>query len=322
MLYELLISSKIRLAISIIKSTFHPKLPSAISANFYTKLGYAAIIHRKQKTAKKHFEKALAKAQSSSNEQVIFSVNLALSIMYFFDCDYKQCKNQLLLCEQNEEYAGQEKAHFFNTKSLYYLYTGDFERSMTYSDKCIEECSPEKLSIGKELFLCTALQLKGVAFLSKNDVDNAKKYCERSLYIANRSGYSRCVRLSKAYLAGVCAYRKELDLAIKLTDESLKGVEDNDISVPTLICAAICVNRIADNISQTLELHEKLTTICTTPSAPVTFSLYQLLLLYQQQQDHSNIAKTQEKITESLNVLGLNYWNNIFLTMISKGRMR
>jgi DNA-binding Xre family transcriptional regulator len=311
LLYELLMSSKIRLAISLIKSTFHSKLPSAIIASFYTKLGYAAIIHRKQKTAKKYIEKALVKAQLSGNEEVMFSVNLAFAIMYFLDCDYEQCRNQLILCEQKEEHAGQEKAHFYNTNSLYYLYTGDFERSITYSDKCIDECSPEKLSIEKELFLCTALQLKGAALLFKNDVDNAKKCCENSLDVANRSGYSRCVRLSKAYLAGVCAYRKELNVAIKLTDESLKGVDENDISVPTLLCAAIYVNRVVGDISRMLALHERLTTICTTPSAPVTFSLYQLLQVYQQQ-GNSRAEGTWQQINKSIKVLGLNYWTNDF----------
>ncbi|TDF41325.1 XRE family transcriptional regulator [Alteromonadaceae bacterium M269] len=312
LLYELLMSSKIRLAISLIKSTFHSKLPSAIVASFYTKLGYAALIHRKQKTAKKYFDKAFAKAKLSGNEEVTFSVNLAYAIMYFLDCDYEECKNKLLMCARKEEHAGQERAHFYNTNSLYYLYTGQFDRSIEYSDKCIDECSPDKLSIEKELFLCTALQLKGAALLFTNDTENAKECCESSLYVAKRSGYSRCIRLSKAYLAGVYAFRQEFDLAEALAEESIENADESDIAYPTLLCASIYVFRASGKSIKALELHEKLTVICPAQSTPVAFSSYQLLRIRQQQGKNIEAGEIHQQIEKSLETLGLNYWHSHF----------
>lgn len=308
LLYQLLMNSKIRLAISLIKSTFHSKLPGAIVASFYTKLGYAALFNRKQKTARKYFDRAMARAQSSGSEEETFSVNLALAILHFLDSNFEQCLYNLTCCEERKEHACQEKAHFYNTYALYYLYTGQVERSISYSNLCIDECSPDKASIEKDLFLSTALQLKGAAFLIEGDSDNAIVCCESALLVAKRSGYERCIRLSKAYLAGVSAATGQLDLATQLADESLEKADEQDISMPTLLCAAILVHRHNDDLDSLLDLHKRLCCISPEQSAPFVFSLYQLFKLYQQRGNRSEAVSISQQINTLLDNLKLNAW--------------
>jgi DNA-binding Xre family transcriptional regulator len=93
LLYELLMSSKIKLAIALIKSTFHSRLPLSVLGDFHVKLGYASLIHRKFKSAIKQFDKAGLKARSAYDNQLIFSVNLGLAITHFFDDNYSECQS-------------------------------------------------------------------------------------------------------------------------------------------------------------------------------------------------------------------------------------
>lgn len=308
LLYQLLMSSKIKLAISLIKSTFHPKLPSAILASFYTKLGYASLIHRKLKAAKKHFSKASTKAQTSGNQEVIFSVNLAFAITHFLDFDFKRCLDFLMLCDANKQYAGQEKAHYYNTYSLYYLYTGQFDFAISSSDDCISECAPNRKSVEKELFLSTALQLKGASYLFKGDIEQARTCCLNSLTVANRSGYKRCVDVAKAYLATVDAYQGEFDSALALSFESIQNVNEKDISLPSILCAAIYVHRASGNEQKSRELCEQLKRICNKRSAPIAFSEYQLSLIERAHGNKVEADKIRQQVIELLYELGLEHW--------------
>ena len=310
LLYELLVSSKIKLAISLIKSTFHPTLPSAIIVNFFIKLGYASLIHRKLKTAKKYFLKALQKAQNKNNKEQQFSAHLGLALSSFFDSNFAKCLEHLKLCDNNLDSAGPEKAHFNNTNALYYLYTGQIDLAIHHADACIEECFPNKPSIEKELFLSSAWQLKGAAYLFKEDSESAKTCCKNSLEVAESSGYTRCIAVSKAYLAAVEATQGNTDIATLLSDESIRLVNKKDIALPSLYCIAIFVYRIAKDYQGMEQLTQQLSAIDKGHSVTQAFSLYQQLLL-----ESSNKAckKTEDcsiQLNKLLTVLNLNHWNN------------
>lgn len=118
LLYNLLISSKLKLAISFIKSTFHSGMPNVIMASFYTKLGYAHVIQGQQKSAKRFFLKAQQKAFNTGNQEFLFSTGLGLAITYLFDFDFEKCPTTFDTCEQLIEHSGKEKAHFHSTKAL------------------------------------------------------------------------------------------------------------------------------------------------------------------------------------------------------------
>jgi len=309
LLYELLASSKIKLAISLIKSTFHSQLPSAILANFYIKLGYASLLHRKQKAAFKYFTKASVKASKANQPELIFSVNLAFAITHFFDCNYEQCLNYLAHCESNKESAGLEKAHFYSTFSLYYLFTGQFDSAISSAENCISECDPYKPSIEKELFLCTALQLKGASHLFRGDIAEAQDCCIEALTVAHQSGYSRCVDVSKAYLAAFYASQGQLGSALQLATQSIQSVNEKDISVPSLLCIAIYVHRITGNEQISRQLYEQLASISKEYSAPRAFSQYQMALLEQGLGNQDKAAQINQQFIKSLNELGLTHWS-------------
>ena len=308
LLYELLVSSKIKLAISLIKSTLHSKLPSAILASFYIKLGYASLIHRKLKTAKKYFSKAALKAQVSNNLELTFSVDLGFAITHLFDCNYELCLDYLGRCDTNKAYAKQEKAHFYSTFSLFYFYTGQFKKAIICADNCITECSPGKTSIEKKLFLCTALQIKGACHLFTGNAEQALTYCIDSLAVAKQSGYERCVDISKSYLSAVNAFQGNIDTALQLSTESLQHVNEKDISLPSLLCIAIYVHRMSGDYLKVLEIYEELSKISKEYMAPRAFAEYQLSLIEQAKGDDDNAHKIHLQVIESLNELGLKHW--------------
>lgn len=306
LLYELIMSSKVRLAISLIKSTFHSMLPSAITASFYTKLGYAALIHRKQKTAKKYFDKAALKAESTDHSEVLFSVNLAFAIMYFIDCEYAKCYLYLQRCESDIEHAGQELAHYYNTLALYNLYKAEFERSIAFSELCIEACSPDSPSIEKALFLCTAHQLKGAAYLCLGDFERGLMACEDSLIIAKRSGYPRCIRLAQAYLGAALACNGKMPQALVFTEQCLNGADKDDVSMPTLVCAAMFVNYKAKNVEALRLLHDDLAMLCPSQSAPVQFG--RVLMMRAKCFDQTEYIQAQQDVAACLSGMGLTMW--------------
>lgn len=310
LLNELLVSSKIKLAISLIKSTFHSTLPNAIMSNFYTKLGYASLIQRKQKAAKKYFDKGLSKAKSVNSNQLIFSAHLGLAITLFFDCEYKKCLGYLARCESNLEFAGQEKAHFYNTFSLYYLYCGDFDSCIEKADNCIYECSPSKQSTEKDLFLSSALQLRAACFLFKGDIKQAKSSSIESLTISEKSGYKRSVAVSKAYLAAAYAVEKQFQSATILIEESLQLVGPNDISLPSLLCIAIYVARAKGENQTVIKLFENLSALDNTGSTPIAFAAYQMYLGDKQQGDLEAANLRLSQVKSSLAALELNLWQD------------
>lgn len=308
LLYELLVGSKIKLAISLIKSTFHSQLPSAILASFYIKLGYAALLHRKQKTAFKYFSKASVKAQSAKQPELSFSINLAFAITYFFDCQYEQCLNYLSQCEATKEFAGPERAHFYSTFALYYLFTGQFDSAIISAKNCIAECAPGKESIEKKLFLCTALQLKGASHLFKGEIAETQDCCTKALAVAHQSGYTRCVDVSKAYLAACYAFQGQLDSALTLSTQSIQSINEKDISVPSLLCIAIYVHRKTGDEHTSRQLFEQLAKKCKERSAPRVFSQYQMALIEQLNGEQDKATKLYQQVIESLYELGLTHW--------------
>ncbi len=308
LLYQLLVSSKIKLAISLIKSTFHSSLPSGVIANFYIKLGYASLIHRKFRTAKKYITKGLTKAEVTNDNRLIFSANLGLAITYFFECDYHKCQNYLIKCEQNMQYSGQEKAHLFNTFAMYYLYTGELQACIDYANKCIEECAPNTGSIEKELFLSSALQLRGASQLLSGNTDQARLSCVESLNAAEQSKYKRSIAVSKAYLAAVHAVCNKTDLARKLIDESFKLVNNVDISYPSLLCIKAFIFRKSGEVQSLRELSSELISISKPNSSLTAFMHYQEYLVLRQQKDSENAEQTKEQIKTTLRNLELTNW--------------
>lgn len=308
LLYQLLVSSKIKLVISLIKSTFHSSLPSGVIANFYIKLGYAALIHRKFRTAKKYISKGLTKAELTNDKQLIFSAKLGLAITYFFECDYQKCQYYLMECEQNIQCSGQEKAHFFNTFAMYYLYTGDLQTCIEYSSKCIEECAPNTESIEKELFLSSALQLRGASQLLGGNTEQARISCKESLEAAERSRYKRSIAVSKAYLAAVYAVDGEIELARKLVGESFKLVNIKDISYPSLLCIKAFICRKSSEVQSLKGISKQLVSISKPNSSLIAFMHYQEYLCQRQLEDTENAGQTMEQIKAILEKLKLTNW--------------
>lgn len=317
LLYELIVGSKVRLAISLIKSTFHSKLPSAIIASFYTKLGYAAIIQRKQKTARGYLDKALNKARASDNREVIFSVNLAFAILHFLDCDYAKCEQRLADCRDWFDYAGQEEAHYFNTYALLHLYTGKFELAIESATRCIDSCSPESPSIEKALFISTALQLKGAANMLLGEGEQARRDCERSLLVAERSGYARCSWMAKAYLACVYAHTDELDLALTLIEESAEQADPEDLSYATVLCASALVYRHSGDYERVNSLVEQIRHTCPANSAPVAFAYYQLAMLTPPADSNLDAEQALKKARTLTTQLQLHHWTAFLGTIAS-----
>lgn len=309
LLYELIIGNKVKLAIALIKSTFHSMLPSAIAASFYTKLGYAALIHRKHKTAKKHFNKAAAKSNIALLPEVQFSVNLAFAILYFMECDYCRCLEYLERCDGLKAHAGQELAHFYNTYALYHLYKANFERSFSYAQQCIDACGPNSPSIEKQLFLCTALQLQGAASIFMQRASDGQKLCEQSLNVALKTGYPRCIRTSQAYLSAVLAFNGEHNAAQSLVERYLNGAERDDISMPTLLCAAMYVYAKHNCLNEMQKCFAELETICPGNSAPLTFA--HVLLLKTESLSQQESSKMRDRVDASLKTLQLMQWQTL-----------
>ncbi|MBE1298477.1 MAG: helix-turn-helix domain-containing protein [Alteromonadaceae bacterium] len=274
LLYNLLISSKLKLAISLIKSTFHSGMPNAIMASFYTKLGYAHVIQRQQKSAKKFFLKAQQKAFNTGNQELLFSTGLGLAITYLFDFDFEKCRTTLDTCEQLIEHSGKEKAHFHSTNALYYLSTGQLECAVNSADACIRECSPDSPAIEKQLFLCTGLQLKGAAILPLGDGNTARDLCRESLQVAEMSGYSRCINVAKSYLAAIEAANGQIELAEVLSSEALQSTSDNDISIASILCIHLYVQIRNGCEDKLLDLLEQLATVTPKNSLPMAYAHY------------------------------------------------
>ena len=306
LLYELIMNSKVRLAISLIKSTFHSMLPSAITASFYTKLGYAALIHRKQKTAKKYFQKAYTKAINSEQAEVVFSVNLAHAILYFIDCEYDKCLSYLMRCQDTISHAGQELAHFYNTFALYHLYKANFNDALSFSEKCIEACAPDTPSIEKQLFLCTALQLKGAAYLCLGDYEQGLTYCESSLAVAKKSGYPRCIRLSQAYLSAALACLSKSEQSVEMVLNCLTGADEDDVSLPTLLCAAVFVCYRGGQYDQMHTYYLKLAAICPAGSASLTFA--KALMLKTSLLTPTERGSYEQDVDDALSAMKLTSW--------------
>jgi tetratricopeptide (TPR) repeat protein len=308
LLYELLMSSKIKLAIALIKSTFHSRLPLSVLGDFHVKLGYASLIHRKFKSAIKQFDKAGLKARSAYDNQLIFSVNLGLAITHFFDDNYSECQSFLNLCEATLSFSGHEKAHFYCTSALFYIHSGQLEKAIDATDNCIEECSPDKTPIEKKLFLCTAMQLKGAIYLFLGKAEQAEKCCRESLEVAVVSGYSRCVNVSKAYLAAVLAYQGDTQSAVALCEMSIDKTDKKDISYPSLIAISLFVYRKLGDADRCLEKYTKLKSITREYSNTRVFGQYQMLVI-EHAAGHSHLsAEYKLQLTKSLQKLGLTNW--------------
>jgi DNA-binding Xre family transcriptional regulator len=317
LLYQLIASSKIKLAISLIKSTFHPQLPTNIISNFQIKLGYAALILRKQKSAKKYFSKALNKSNSTNHREHFFSASLALAMTHFFDSQFEKCYWYLNECETMIEFANKELAHFYNTYALYFLYTGQFNQSILKANACITACAPDKASIEKRLFLSSALHLKGAAHLFQGEVQLAFSCCTKSLAEAERSGYKRSIAVSKAYLSAVETIQGNTNKALELIEESLELIGKNDISLPSVLSIASFVYRKLGNNEEVELIAEKLSHIAKGQKTTQVFGLYQSFLL-ENARDNKSSAALLEDIFKSLDELQLVGWKGWLKTSASR----
>ncbi|AQQ00786.1 transcriptional regulator [Pseudoalteromonas aliena] len=308
LLYELMMSSKIKLAISLIKSTFHSTLPRAIIANFYIKLGYASLIHRQYKNALQYFEKGFNKATKADDLSLVFSANLGCAITLFFSCEFKKSQYYLAICSNSLQYANQEKAHYYSTYSLFNLYSGDINAAIQSANLCLTECGETTDSIEKNLFKGTALQLLGACYLLKGDTKAAYTFCAESLNVANLSGYNRCVAVSKGYLAAIHCTNEKTALAEQLIEQSIALVSDEDISLPSLLCIALYIYRKTANTTKFLACLSTLNAMCNTTNVVNTFATYQLYLIDIEQ---GNTLAASEKLTQiesALNQLSLPLW--------------
>jgi hypothetical protein len=132
--------------------------------------------------------------------------------------------------------------------------------------------------------------------------------CIEALTVAHQSGYSRCVDVSKAYLAAVYASQGQLGSALQLVTQSIQSVNEKDISVPSLLCIAIYVHRITGNEPTSRQLYEQLASISKEYSAPRAFSQYQMALLEQGHGNQDKAAQINQQVIKSLNELGLTHW--------------
>ncbi|GEA10838.1 helix-turn-helix transcriptional regulator [Alteromonas sp. KUL49] len=285
LLYELLMEGKTKLAISLIKSTFHARLPSAIVASFYVKLGYACVIQSKLRSAKQYFTKALARAEKSNSDELRFSAYLAFAVNSLMESRYKECLSYLQLCDELSAHAASEEAHFHSTYALYYLHTGQPSNALAHAELCELACEPTNPSVEKKLFLCTALQIKTAVYLLDNRIDDAFAVCKASLSLANVSGYSRCISLSEGYLSVIYACKGDAENATAHSAFSLEQVKSNDIAHPTLVCLSIAVSRLLNNTETLATQMNMLKAHTPEHSASRAFASYQAFLsCYQNQQ--------------------------------------
>lgn len=308
LLYELLAGSKIKLAVSLIKSACHSALPSGIISNFYIKLGYASLLHRESIKAKKYFVKGLDNAKSANNESLVFSANLGLATTFFFECKYKKCREYLSLCEGGLDFSEKEKAHFYNTFSLYYLYIGDIDSCIEMTNKCIEECSASTASMEKSLFFSSALQLQAACFLFNGDIERAGLLSVKSLSLAEQSGYKRSIAVSKVYLAAVYTAEKKHRQAMALMEEGLQLVSSQDISLPSLLSIAVYVCRAAGESERMDKLAEYLFSLACEDSAPNAFAIYQLYLADVSLGDLAAAKLKLSQVTSIIATLELDVW--------------
>lgn len=307
-LYELMMSSKINLTVSLIKSTFHPRLPSAIVANFYIKLGYASLIHRKYKKAIQYLTKGLDKATGVDDRTLMFSANLGLAITLFCHSELIKAHTYLALCKKTIQYAGQEKAHFYSTCALYELYCGHFDAAIKAANACLNECLPAKPAIEKNVFKGTALQILGACYLFRGDTDAAYNACVESLSVAKRSGYKRNVALSKGYLAVIYCARDDFEHAEQLIEQSLQLVNPEDISLPSLLGIAVYISYCAGNAAKYSAYQAEIKAICSADTVVSVFASYLMFASGKRQDDASTVTVQLSEIDQALDQLGLTYW--------------
>ena len=316
LLYELMISNKIKLAISLIKSTFHSALPSAIVANFYIKLGYAALIHRQYEKALQYFDKGLNKAIKVNDLPLVFSANLGTAITLVFSCEFKRSHHYLVICNATLQHANQEKAHYYSTNALFYLYSGDINAAIQSANLCLNECDITTDSIEKNLFKSTALQLLGACYLLQGDIELAYTFCAESLNVANLSGYNRCVAVSKGYLAAIHCTNANYVFAEQLIAQSIALVSDEDIALPSLLCISLFIYRKTGNSSKFAVSLNALNKICNTATVPNTFAIYQLYLINIEQGEMHKASEKLTHIENTLTQLSLPLWQP-WLTKLS-----
>ncbi|WP_053980727.1 helix-turn-helix domain-containing protein [Marinagarivorans algicola] len=307
-LYELMMSSKINLTVSLIKSTFHPRLPSAIMADFYIKLGYASLIHRQYKKAIHYLTKGLNKATSVADHTLMFSANLGLAITWFFHSELTKAHVHLTLCKKTIEYAGQEKAHFYSTFALYELYCGHFDDAMEAANACLNECLPGKPAIEKNVFKSTALQVLAACYVFQGDLDAAHHVCIESLSVANQSGYKRSVAVSKGYLAAIYCVRGDFEYAEQLIEQSLLLVNPEDISMPSLLGIAAYITHSTNNVTQYHAYQAEINTICPANTVIHVFASYLMFARCQEQGSAQVTTVPLSDLDQALDRLGLTYW--------------
>jgi tetratricopeptide (TPR) repeat protein len=310
LLYQLLASSKIRLAISLIKSTFHSKLSSDIVANFLIKLGYASLILRKQKSAKKHFTKALNKAQVAGSYTQEFSAHLGVALTLYFNSDLKKCEHILDSCQDLIEYSGKELAHYYNTRALFHLSMGHFDEAISFANDCYDACAPDKISIEKKLFLSASWHLKGASYLFLGQLPEAKACCVKSITEAKLSGYNRSIAASQSYLAAVEACSGDIESAISLVEDSIKLIGKNDISLPSILCIAIFVFRLSNDHQRMKSLAKDLVQISKEQTLTLAFADYQFYLFEKNQGNTLQAIQELQKVKNRLNSLGVNTWDS------------
>lgn len=319
LLYELLIGNKLKLAISLMKSTLHSALPSQIIVSFLVKLGYAVLLRRNYSSARKYFEKARLLAVRKGQLGAQFSATVALALNDFFEAKFERCNKHLLWCEEHYDFAQEDRPQFYNTRAMYYLCTGEIEESIESADRCIEVCESLSCSLIKNVFLASAWYLRGAGYLLKDELSEARKSCVTSLNVAESSGYSRCIATSKAYLACVEATSGYRDISEALIRESLALVSEKDVSYPSLLCINLYVSRLAGQNSDAEESGMKLVEIAPNRCVTVAFTFYQLALLERDKGNQFKSVRFLNKSQDILNELGLGGWQYLFHNQTKRG---